>query len=118
MSNCESKCDCGNPSVKYHGPHDPDCHSLDVCDDGRYCDKHRAEAEADHAYLKHVPRHAVFNDAEAVEERNQELRDSGRGHRVPDLADQIDMARMRAKDGQLADDLHDIAIISDERRNS
>jgi hypothetical protein len=98
--NCESKCDCGNPSVKYYGPHDPDCHSLDVCcEDGRMCDKHMAEAEADHAYLKHVPRHQVFNDAQAVEERNQELRDCGRGHLVDGvLADRIDMARMRAKE--------------------
>jgi hypothetical protein len=36
----------------------------------------------EHAYLRHVPRHAVFNDAEAQEERDQELRDSGRGHLV------------------------------------
>lgn len=111
--NCHSECDCNAPGGY---PHEPDCHYYEYCNDGKYCDKHRAEAEADHAYLKHVPRHAVFNDAEAVEERNQELRDSCRGHRVPDLADQIDMARMRAKD-RLAHDLHDIAIISDEKRN-
>lgn len=111
MSNCESKCDCGNPSVAYYGPHDPDCHSLDLCDEGRMCDKHRAEAEADHAYLKHVPRHMVIDDEEADEERNQELRDSGREHLI-DLPDQIDRARMRMKD-----ELYDIAVISDERRN-
>lgn len=48
--------------------------------------------------------------------KREALRRWNRGHRVPDLADQIDMARMRAKD-RLADDLHDIAIISDEWRN-
>lgn len=79
---CESECDCGNPSVKYHGPHDPDCHWWTKCDEGHMCDKHGAEAMAEHAYLRGVPRHQVFNDAAAIEERNQELRDSGRGHLI------------------------------------
>lgn len=104
MSDCESKCDCGNPSVAYYGPHDPDCHSLDLCDEGRYCDKNRAEAEADHAYLKGTP---------SPEQYRQDMIDAGRGHLLPDvLADRIDMARMRMKD-----ELYDIAVISDERRN-
>lgn len=84
MSACESECDCGNPSVKYHGPHDPDCHWWDKCGEDRMCDKHAAEAQADHEYLRGTPRHTVFNDAEAVEERNQELRDAGRGHLATD----------------------------------
>jgi hypothetical protein len=52
------------------------------CDEGRYCDRHFAEAMAEHAYLRGVPRHAVFNDEEAQEERNQALIDAGRGHLV------------------------------------
>jgi hypothetical protein len=82
MSACQSECDCGNPSTKEYGPHDPDCHWYEKCDEGRYCDKHMAEAEAAHAYLRGQPRHSVFNDAEAAEERNQELIDAGRGHLV------------------------------------
>lgn len=65
-------------------------------DEGRMCKSCEAQAMADHAYLRGMPRHAVFNDAQAIEERNQELRDAGRGH--------------------LASDLADIAIISDQRR--
>lgn len=51
-------------------------------DEGRMCDPCFDEAAAEHAYLRGQPRHAVFNDAQAVEERNQELRDCGRGHLV------------------------------------
>lgn len=79
---CHSECDCGWPGPDY-GPHDPDCHSLDLCDEGRWCDKHHEEAMKDHEYLRDIPRYAVFlNDPDAKEEFNQELRDAGRGHLV------------------------------------
>lgn len=51
-------------------------------DEGRMCDVCFDEAAAEHSYLRNVPRHAVFNDQAAIDERNQELRDSGRGHLV------------------------------------
>lgn len=51
-------------------------------DEGRMCDPCFDAAAREHAYLRHVPRHTVFNDAQAIEERNQELRDAGRGHLV------------------------------------
>lgn len=81
MTPCESECDCGRPNPAY-GPHDPDCHSFDHCGETRTCDKHAAEAMADHAYLRGAPRHTVFNDQQAKDERDQELRDAGRGHLV------------------------------------
>lgn len=49
------------------------------CDEGRYCDAHFQQALAEHAYLRNVPRHQVFGDAQAQEERDQELIDAGRG---------------------------------------
>ncbi len=76
--NCMSECDCGIST----GPHDPDCHSFDVCDE-HYCDRHMREAEAEHAWLRGLPRHAVFDDAQAREEREQELRDAGRWVDLP-----------------------------------
>jgi hypothetical protein len=79
MKPCNSECDCGAPGGY---PHEPDCHSYQECDEGRYCDKHLAEAEAEHAYLRHVPRHMVINDEQSREEYAQELRDAGRGHLV------------------------------------
>lgn len=51
-------------------------------DEGRMCESCQTEAVADHAYLRGQPRHAVFNDQQAIDERNQELRDAGRGHLV------------------------------------
>jgi hypothetical protein len=90
--NCSSKCDCGNPSVKYHGPHDPDCRSLDVCDGERgiWCEKHWQEQLREHGWMKGMPSEA---------QQRQDMIDAGRGHLLPDvLADKIDMARMRAKD--------------------
>lgn len=51
-------------------------------DEGRMCESCQADAMADHAYLRGLPRHAVFNDQQATDERNQELRDAGRGHLV------------------------------------
>jgi len=52
------------------------------CDEGRYCDKHLAEAEAEHAYLRGKPRYWVYNDQQARDEFNQDLHDAGRGHLV------------------------------------
>jgi hypothetical protein len=110
VSNCEGKCDCNAPGGY---PHDPDCRSLDQCDGerGMWCEKHWQEQLHIHGWLRHVPRHMVIDDEEAEEERNQELRDSDHEHLI-DFPDQIDRARMRMKD-----ELYDIAVISDERRN-
>jgi hypothetical protein len=81
MSACSSECDCG--TINGH-PHEPDCHWWDKCgDEGRYCDKHEAEAMAEHAYLRNVPRHQVINDEQSREEYAQELRDAGRAHLLP-----------------------------------
>lgn len=77
--NCQSECDCGAPGGY---PHEPDCHSHEKCDEGRFCDAHYAEALADHAYLRHGPRYQVYGDAEVREEFNQQLRDAGRGHLI------------------------------------
>lgn len=84
MSACKSECDCcPYPDSETGGEvHAPDCHSQVECDEGHYCDRHFEEASADHAYLRGLPRHAVFDDAQAREERDQELRDAGRGHSV------------------------------------
>lgn len=82
MNTCQSQCDCDGPDELLGIDHSPDCHSRTECDGDHTCDKHMAEAEAEHAYLRHLPRHAVFNDAQAQEERDQELRDAGRGHLV------------------------------------
>jgi hypothetical protein len=51
-----------------------------VCDEGHYCERHYREAEADHAYLRGVPRSAVMG--ELSDEQVQDLRDAGRGHLV------------------------------------
>lgn len=51
-------------------------------DEGRACESCQADAMAAHAYLRGKARHSVFNDQQAIEERNQELRDGGRGHLV------------------------------------
>ena len=88
MSACHGECDCGWPGPAY-GPHDPDCRSLDKCDDerGSWCEKHWQEALHE---LKGTP---------SPEQVRQDMIDAGRGHLLPDvLADRIDMARMRTKD--------------------
>lgn len=59
-----------------------DDHGNPCGDEGRACDACFDEAVAEHSYLRGAPRHAVFNDAQAIDERNQELRDAGRGHLV------------------------------------
>ncbi len=84
MKDCHSECDCGWPGPDYGPGHEPDCHVWYVCDEGRWCDKHFEEEMKAHLYLKGLPRHMVYDDAEAREERNQELRDAGRGHLVRD----------------------------------
>jgi hypothetical protein len=82
MSACHSKCDCDYDPDPERGGHQPDCRSQIECDEHGYCDKHYAEAEAQHAYLKDVPRHMVINDEQSREELERELRDAGRGHLV------------------------------------
>lgn len=53
-----------------------------TCEDGEYCDFHFQAAVREMAYLMRVPRHAVMDDAQAREERDQELRNAGRRHLV------------------------------------
>jgi len=79
VNKCQSDCDCGAPDGT---PHEPDCHSFHVCEDGRYCDSCYRAAVREFAYLQHVPRYAVMDDDLAREELNAELRDAGRGHLV------------------------------------
>jgi hypothetical protein len=50
-------------------------------DEGHLCEKHEAEAMAEHAYLRNVPRSAVFGGGMSESEK-QELRHAGRGHLV------------------------------------
>lgn len=83
MNTCASQCDCGWPGPDYGPSHEPDCHWWDKCDEDHMCDAHRAEAMAEHAYLRNVPRHQIYTDAQAEQERNDELRSAGRGHLVP-----------------------------------
>lgn len=82
MSDCDSECDCG--TINGH-PHEPDCHWWDKCSEDHWCDKHFAEELAEHIHLKGVSRHQIFNDQQAIDERNQELRDAGRGHLINPL---------------------------------
>jgi hypothetical protein len=77
MSDCYSDCDCDTL------PHEPDCSSHVICYEGGYCDRHYLEAMKEHAWLRGLPRHAVFDDAQAREEREQELRDAGRWVDLP-----------------------------------
>lgn len=79
MHACRSQCDCDGPDELLGIDHAPDCHSRIECDGDHTCDKHMAEAEADHAYLRHVPKYAVMPEDEAW---RQELVDAGRGHLV------------------------------------
>jgi hypothetical protein len=77
---CQSECDCGNPSVKYYGPHDPDCHSFWKCGEGQMCDKHTAEAIREHSWMRGNPLSAVTGALS--DEDKQDLRDAGRGHLI------------------------------------
>jgi len=84
MSACHSDCDCGADDVGRPGaPHSVDCSSHVICDESGHCDRHFAEAMKEHAWLRGLPRHAVFDDAQAREEREQELRDAGRWVDLP-----------------------------------
>lgn len=81
MTPCHSDCDCGNPSVKYYGPHEPDCHSHVECNESGMCDRHEAEAIADiadHAWMRHVSLGAVTGVMS--EQDKQDIIDAGRGH--------------------------------------
>ena len=85
MSACASECDCGWPGPDYGPCHEPDCHWWDHCDEDRMCDTHRAEAMADHAYLRGSdPRFVFAADAQPASEFefNQELRNAGRAHLI------------------------------------
>lgn len=85
VSQCKSKCDCDYDPDPERGGHQPDCHSQVECDEHGYCDRHYAEAEAEHAYLRHVPGHMVIDDEQSREEFRQEMIDASRGHLVRDL---------------------------------
>jgi hypothetical protein len=74
---CASECDCEYIESISHDPH---CHSRTVCDEGRMCDKHAAEAMAEHAWMRHVSIGAVTGVMS--ESDKQDLRDAGRGHLV------------------------------------
>ena len=77
MSACASECDCGAPGFM---PHEPDCHWWDKCDEGRYCDRHFAEAKAEHAWMRGMSKGActgVLSDQD-----KQDLRDAGGGNSV------------------------------------
>jgi hypothetical protein len=79
VSTCHSECDCGWPGPDY-GPHDPDCHSLELCDEERYCDRHFDEATQENAWMLGVPLCALTGVMS--EQDKQDLRDAGRGHLV------------------------------------
>lgn len=74
---CVSECDCGAPIGHQH---DPDCSSHRNCDAGRSCDKHAAEAQAEHAWMRNVSIGAVTGVMSEADK--QELRNAGRGHLV------------------------------------
>lgn len=59
------------------------CDPESPCDDeGRLCEVHLHERMAEFSYLRGMLRHQVIDDAQSREERDQELRDAGRGHLV------------------------------------
>jgi hypothetical protein len=77
---CHSDCDCAQDFEPGNTSHAPDCHSLDHCDEGRQCDKHAAEAMAEHAWMRNVSQGAVTGVMS--EQDKQDLRDAGKGHKV------------------------------------
>lgn len=77
---CASECDCGAPVGHQH---DPDCNSFRNCDEGRSCDLHAAQSEADHSYMRGMSHGAVFGFLDDSEK--QSLREAGRGHLVFEL---------------------------------
>ena len=75
-----------------------------------YCDACRCE---EYAYWRNLYNRAPLSETNP-EQYRQDMIDAGRSHLLPDvMADRIDAARMREKD-----ELFDVAVISDERRNS
>lgn len=77
MSACESECDCHvDPQVG----HQPDCNFYRTCDEDRSCDKHRAEAMAEHAWMRGRSKGACTGVMS--EQDKQDMRDAGRGHLV------------------------------------
>jgi len=90
MSACKSECDCGQPWPGSTA-HTADCNSRRECDEGLYCDKHFEEASQENAGVLRSPIGSTYE---------QDMIDAGRGHLLPDvLADRIDMARLRMKEG-------------------
>jgi hypothetical protein len=80
MSACSSQCDCDGPDELLGIDHAPDCHSRTECDGDHTCDKHMAEMEAEHSWMRGRSKGActgVMSD-----EDKQDLRDAGRGHLV------------------------------------
>ena len=74
MNNCD---DCERPLRSSEKHHVLDANWKDT---SCVCGQCRERQAREHAYLRHVPRHLVFDDAQA--EREQELIDAGRGHLV------------------------------------
>lgn len=60
-------------------------HGARCGDEGLLCDFCFAAEMADHVHLRDVSRHQIFNDQQAIDERNRELRDAGRAHLVGDI---------------------------------
>ena len=77
---CRSECDCDATSVNGGTEHASDCHSRVECDEGRCCDKHMAEAEAEHSWMRGRSMGACTGVMS--ESDKQDLRDAGRGHLV------------------------------------
>lgn len=76
---CMSACDCdfiGGAVID----HALDCHSRIECDGDHSCDKHMAEAEAEHSWMRGRSKGACTGVMS--EQDKQDLRDAGRGHLV------------------------------------
>ena len=74
---CRSECDCDHAESISH---DPNCNSRTVCDEGRYCDRHFAEAELENRWMLRSSFGAVTG--RMSEQDKQDMRDAGRGHLV------------------------------------
>lgn len=83
MSACQSECDCDQDLEPGNTSHAPDCHSRVECDEGRMCDKHEAEAMAEHVWIRGMSHGAVFGFMNEAEK--QQLREAGRGHLLNDF---------------------------------
>jgi hypothetical protein len=80
MSACKSECDCGQDLEPGNTSHALDCHSRVECDEGRSCDKHEAEAVAEHAWMRNYSIGAVTGVMSEADK--SDLRAAGRGHLV------------------------------------